>query len=129
MNNSRNIGALRLAVVALVLVLADTAADYLKRDIVAKQVIKVQHFTFSPKLPMKILSYAVILSALAYFIFSRSPSDHTLDAAVLGGLLYAFHGVSHIYYFKHGSPIFALGETFYGASLFMLLTDVYNFSK
>jgi hypothetical protein len=76
---------------------------------------------------MKIPGYAVILSALAYFIFSQVLlTTHSTRSSSRWALVHrTFHGVSHIY-FKLWSPIFALVERL-RTSLFMLLTDVYNF--
>lgn len=117
-------GKYRLLIVAFVLVVIDLIANNAKQNILSRQVVKIQHFTFSPKMAGKILGYVIMLVALCFFVFSQS-SPSSMDAAVLGAILFGFHGVSNYYLFKHYAPVIIIGETFYGASLFMLVTDIY----
>lgn len=116
----------RLLTTILILFAIDYVANTAKQNIISRQVVKIQHFTFSPNPIGKLLAFILMVCALIFFIFSQS-NPSSMDAGILGGILFGFHGLSNYYLFKHYAPAIIIGETFYGASLFMLSTDIYTY--
>ncbi len=120
---------LAFAITAILFIAGDTLAGRAKQDILARQIVRVQHFTFAPKPLGQVAANAVVLAALFLFVISASNGGHasTLHAAALGALLYSFQGATNYRLLKHWSPALVVGETFYGASALMLAVVIYNY--
>jgi hypothetical protein len=117
------------AAASILFIAGDALAARTKQNILARQVVRVQHFTFTPKFLGWLAASAAVLAALFVFVISASNGGpaSTLHAATLGALLYGFQGATNYGLLKHWSPVLAVGEAFYGASALMLVTTAYNY--